>query len=67
MKIFLLISSLIILSNCSFNENTKKKTFDEKVKKILAKSNDLMSLTFDEYYIYINEYTKNGKYPDIKK
>ena len=65
MKSFFLISLLIILSNCSFNNEAKKEAYKEKLKIIVDKSNDLMSLTFDEYFIYINEYSKNSKYPDM--
>tara|TARA_Y100001970_G_scaffold7516_1_gene8622 strand:- start:5212 stop:5412 length:201 start_codon:yes stop_codon:yes gene_type:complete len=65
MKKFFLISFLIVLSNCSFNDEVKKRAYNEKLKIILDKSNDLMSLTFDEYFIYINEYSKNSKYPNL--
>jgi hypothetical protein len=65
MKRFFLIFLLIILSNCSFNNGPKKEAYNEKLKILVDKSNDLMSLTFDEYFTYINEYSKNSKYPDI--
>ena len=64
---------IIFLSNCSFNDNSnfwtsdviKKKSFKEKLEKIIYKSNDIMSLTFDEYKTYIIEKNKNKGYPDL--
>ena len=75
MKKLYLSLYLIFLSNCSFNDNSKflnedvkvKKNYENQLNKILDKSNDLMSLTFNEYKIYINEYSKKNKYPDINK
>tara|TARA_B100000287_G_C20432064_1_gene701945 strand:- start:92 stop:319 length:228 start_codon:yes stop_codon:yes gene_type:complete len=75
MKKLYLFLYLIFLTNCSFNENSKfwtedvivKKEYEILLNKILDKSNDLMSLTFNEYKIYIDEYNKKSKYPDINK
>ena len=36
-------------------------------KQILEKSNDITSMTMEEYKLYIEEYTKKSKYPDISK
>ena len=65
---------IFFLSNCSFNDNSKfwtddvnKKIFKEKLREIIDKSNNIMFLTFDEYKIYINEYSKNSKYPNINE
>ena len=33
----------------------------------MKKSNNIISLTFDEYKIYLEEYNKKSKYPDIIK
>ncbi len=73
MKNFLILFFFIFFSNCSYDKNSKfwtkdviiKKKYDEKLKKILEKSNNIMSLTFDEFKIYIDEYGKKNKYPDI--
>ena len=75
MKIFLFLIFLMFVSNCSLNseskywteETTKKKIENKKLIKILGKSNDIRLMTFDEYKIYIKDYLKKSKYPDINK
>tara|TARA_B100001057_G_scaffold29847_1_gene27183 strand:+ start:2848 stop:3075 length:228 start_codon:yes stop_codon:yes gene_type:complete len=75
MKYFLLILSIFFFNNCSLNNNSKfwtednikNITFKNKLENIMKKSNNLLSMTFDEYQIYINEYNKNSKFPDISK
>tara|TARA_B100000035_G_C20736780_1_gene437988 strand:- start:60 stop:287 length:228 start_codon:yes stop_codon:yes gene_type:complete len=75
MKKSYLFLYLILLSNCSFNENSKfwtedvivKKNYENQLNKILDKSNNLMSLTINEFEIYINEYNNKSKYPDLNK
>ena len=44
-----------------------KKENEQKISKILEKSADITSMTVEEYELYIEEYTKNSKYPDISK
>ena len=75
MKKLYLFLYLIFLTNCSFNENSKfwtedvivKKNYENQLNKILDKSNNLMSLTINEFEIYINEYNNKSKYPDLNK
>ena len=72
-KIFLLI--LISLSNCSLNKDSvywnedgiKSKENERKLSKILKKSDDITEMTTKEFEIYIDDYTKKSKYPDISK
>ena len=74
MRIFIIITFYLI-SGCSFNKNSnfwtedsnKMKNLNSKLDKILSKSNDLISLNFEEYKIFINEYNKKSKFPDINK
>ena len=75
MRIIILLTFLILLSNCSLNndsvfwtDKTSKKN-DEKNKflLILNKSNDITSMSFDEYKIYVEDYLKSSNYPDINK
>ncbi len=75
MRIFIIIFYSLILANCSLNKDSqywtensiKSKTNQKKLNQILKKSDDITSMTFKEYEIYIDEYTKKSKYPDISK
>ena len=75
MKYCLLIVSIFFLNNCSLNNNSKfwtednlkNITFKNKLENVMKKSKNLLSMSFIEYQIYINEYNKNSKFPDISK
>ena len=75
MRLIFFFFILLFISNCSLNkdsqywtENTiKKKNEQKKLSKILKKSKDITSMTLDEYKLYIEDYTKKSKYPDISK
>ena len=75
MRIIISLTFLILLSNCSLNndsefwtENTTKKNVENnKLLLILNKSNDFTSMSFDEYKIYVEDYLKSSNYPDINK
>ena len=75
MKIFLYLVFFIFISNCSLNseskywteDNEKKKSENIKLIEIIGKSNDIRSMTVEEYEIYIDDYIKKSKYPDINK
>ena len=66
--------TLLLLNNCSLNQDSKYWTEDvekrketkKKVSKILKKTDDITTMTLEEYEIYIDDYTKKSKYPDIK-
>ena len=66
---------LLFISNCSLNKDSqywtedtiKKKNEQKNLSKILKKSKDITSMTLDEYKLYIEDYTKKSKYPDISK
>jgi len=72
---YLAILSFLLFNNCSFNtnskfwtdDNIKKKEFEKKLLEINAKSKNIISLSFDEFKIYVEEYVKKEKYPDISK
>ena len=72
---YLLIIFLIFLCNCSLNKDSQYwtensieiKTNQKKLNEILKKSDDITSMTLEEYEIYIDDYTKKSKYPDISK
>ena len=75
MKLLSCIVMLIIISGCSLNKDSaywtedsiKKKTDNKKLIKIIEKSNDIRSMTVEEYEIYIDDYIKKSKYPDINE
>ena len=75
MKIIYSLMISLILTNCSFNENSKfwtennikKISFKKEIGKILKKSNNPLLMTLDEYEIFLNEYVKENSYPDINK
>ena len=75
MRVILSLFLLVFLNNCSLNKDSKYWTADtikkeedrEKLLEILKKSEDTMSMTLEEYKIYIEDYTKKSNYPDISK
>ena len=75
MKRVNLILILIIFQSCSFNndsvywnEHNKKKVKEQKkLAKIIEKSKDITLMSLDEYKIYIDDYIKKSKYPDITR
>ena len=73
MKFVFIIFIILLLNNCSLNKDSKYWTEDvvkisedqKKLPEIIKKSEDITSMTFKEYEIYIDDYTKKSKYPDI--
>ena len=75
MKFISFIIFITLLNNCSLNKDSqywtehsiKNKNYQNKLSKILEKSEDITNMTPEEYDIYIDDYTKKSKYPDINK
>jgi hypothetical protein len=73
MRLILTLFLLLLLNNCSLNKDSKYWAEDvvkenesqKKLTNILKKSEDITTMTFEEYEIYIDDYTKKSKYPDI--
>ena len=72
MNRLLFIAIFIFLNVCSFNidskywnEKSDKKNDYNKLTEIINKSNDIRLMTIEEYEIYINNYIKKSKFPDI--
>ena len=75
MKKINLILILLIFQSCSlnndsvyWNENNKKRINEKKnMAKIIKKSKDITSMSLNDYKIYIDDYIKKSKYPDITR
>jgi len=75
MKIILYLIFFLLISNCSLNSKSKywtedtikKKAENEKLIKITKKTNNMRNMTVEEFEIYIDDYTKKSKYPNINK
>ena len=75
MKLVFIFFIILFLNNCSLNKDSKYWTEDavkkseeqKKLSDVLKKSEDITNMTFQEYEIYIDDYTKKSKYPDISK
>ena len=75
MKTINLILILVIFQSCSsnydavyWNKDKKKKVKEQKnLAKIIKKSKDITLMSLNEYKIYIDDYIKKSKYPDIAR
>ena len=75
MKFVFIFLIILLLNNCSLNKDSKywtedvvKKSEDQKkLSELLKKSEVITNMTYDEYKIYIDDYTKKSKYPDINQ
>ena len=75
MKLTLILIIFLLLNNCSLNKDSKYWTEDvekrdenkKQLYEILKKSEDITTMTLKEYEIYIDDYTKKSKYPDISQ
>ena len=73
MKFVFIFLIILLLNNCSLNKDSRYWTEDvdkisedqKKLPEVIKKSEDITGMTFEEYEIYIDEYTKKSKYPDI--
>ena len=45
----------------------KKSEENKKLSKILKKTDDYKSMTFDEFNLFLKNYSDNAEYPDINK
>ena len=72
---YLFLSLVLFLTSCSFNKESaywnegslKKSAEDKKLSKILKKTGDYKSMTFDEFNLFLKDYSNNAEYPDINK
>ena len=72
---YLFLSLIVFLTSCSLNKESaylnedpiKKPADDKKLSKILEKTGDYKSMTFDEFNLFLKEYSNNTEYPDINQ
>ena len=65
----------LLFANCSLNNDSKYWSEDNKKRvekekeliEIKKKSSDITSMTLSEYELYVDDYTKKSKYPDVTK
>jgi len=70
---YFLLSLILVLSACSFNENSTfwnedstKKSFEKKnLSKILKKNENFKKMTFEEFNLFLKSYSERADYPDI--
>ena len=75
MRLILSLSLLLFLNHCSLNKDSlywiedsiQNEDEQKKLSKILKKSKDIITMTLEEYKIYIEDHTKKSNYPDINK
>ena len=72
---YLFLPLILFLASCSLNKNSaywnedpiKKSTENNKLSKILKKTGDYKSMTFDEFNLFLKDYSNNAQYPDINR
>ena len=72
---YLFLSLIIFLTSCSLTKDStswnedpiKKSNDDKKLSQILKKTGDYKSMTFDEFNLFLKDYSKNAEYPDINQ
>ena len=75
MKFFNMAIILSLFQACSFNDDSKywnehndnKIADKKKLIEIIKKSEDITLMTIDEYNIFIDDYVKKSKFPNISK
>ena len=70
---YLFLPLILFLTSYSLNKDSayfnedpiKKSADDKKLSKILEKTGDYKSMTFDEFNLFLKDYSNNAEYPDI--
>ena len=57
---YLFLTLILFLTSCSLNKDTTYLENDS-----INKTSDFMSMTFDEYNLFLKNYSNNAEYPDI--
>ena len=69
------LSLIVFLTSCSLNKDStywnedpvKKSIENKKLSKILKKTSDYKTMTFDEFNLFLKDYSNNAEYPDINQ
>jgi len=72
---YLFLSLILLLTSCSLSKDSaywnedliKKSAEDKKLSKILKKTGDYKSMSFDEFNLFLKDYSNNAEYPDINQ
>ena len=72
---YLFLPLILFLASCSLSKDSaylnedpiKKSADDKKLSEILKKTGDYQSMTFDEFNIFLKDYSHNAEYPDINQ
>ena len=72
---YLFLSLILLLTSCSLSKDSaywnedpiKKSAEDKKLSKILMKTGDYKSMTFDEFNLFLKDYSNDAEYPDINQ
>ena len=72
---YLFLSLILLLTSCSLSKDSaywnedplKKSAEDKKLSKILKKTGDYKSMTFDEFNLFLKDYSNDSEYPDINQ
>ena len=72
---YLFLFLILLLTSCSLSKDSaylnedpiKKSSEDKKLSKILKKTGDYKSMTFDEFNLFLKDYSNNAEYPDINQ
>ena len=57
---YLFLTLILFLTSCSLNKDTTYLENDS-----INKTSDFMSMTFDEFNLFLKDYSNNAEYPDI--
>ena len=72
---YLFLSLILLFTSCSlnndstyWNEDPIKKSLENKnLSKILKKNGDYKNMTFDEFNLFLKDYSNKADYPDINE
>ena len=57
---YLFLTLILFLTSCSLNKDAAYLDNDS-----INKTNDFMSMTFDEFNLFLKNYSNNAEYPNI--